>query len=210
MKFHLKLLAAASLLALAACSTTPYRAPRLNGHTLSSLPSAADQGLNGLAAGRGAPPSTWWAQFGDPQLEALVRLAWHDNQDMQIASARLQAAEHLAGVADAARLPAAIQDISAGRRRLAAGESRSGRPALVNPVQATASLSWELDLFGRLRSGAQASHASFEEWEALRDDMRRLVLARVVEAYLDLRGAQGLSVTLKDQLSNQESTLNLV
>jgi NodT family efflux transporter outer membrane factor (OMF) lipoprotein len=210
MKFHFKTLAAASLLALTACATTPYQAPRLDEQTVSSLPSTAEHASDGLAGQASAPPSTWWAEFGDPQLDALVRLAWQGNYDVQLASVRLQAAQHLAGVADAAKLPAAAQDISAGRNRLAATESRSGVPASVNPVQLTASLSWELDLFGRLRSGAEAAHASVDEREALRDDVRRLVLARVVEAYLELRSAQQLAATLHEQLLNQESTLKLV
>lgn len=210
MKFHLRILAAASLLALAACSTVPYQAPKLTDQTVSSLPSTADHALDGLAGQRGAPPSTWWTEFGDPQLDTLVRLAWRDNHDVQVASARLQAAQHLAGVADATKLPFASQDISAGRNRLAAMESRSGAPAIVNPIQSAALLSWELDLFGRHRSTAEAAHASVEEREALRDDMRRLVLARVVEAYVDLRSAQQLTATLKEQLANQESTLKLI
>lgn len=210
MNFNLRSLAAASLLALTACSTAPYQSPRLDGPRVSSLPSTKEPGMDGLSSQYAAPASAWWAAFGDPQLDELIRLAWRDNLDIQVASARLQSARHLAGVADAAKLPLATQDIGFGRNRLAAMESRSGSPTIVQPVQSTALLGWELDLFGRLRSSAEAAHASVEEREALRDDLRRLVLARVVEAYLDLRGAQQLTATLQEQLSNQQSTLKLV
>lgn len=196
-----------SVLLLGACSgTAPYKAPVMDADHLSTLPSAA--AVEALQSG--APPSLWWTHLGDAQLEALVQSAWQNNYDLRAAVARLASAREQLQAAQGAHWPGISLEAGTSRTRLAAVESRSGTTAIVNPLQWQATLAWELDLFGRVRHSIEAAQASAEERSALRDDVRRLILAHVIEAYLELRGAQMLGASLQEQLDNQASTLKLV
>lgn len=192
---------------LGACSTmTPYKAPVIDADHVSSLPSAVmAEGL-----GAGAPPALWWTRLGDPQLAIMVQLAWQNNHDLRAAMARLDSAREQSQAARAARWPSVSLEGGTSHTRLAAIESRSGAPVIVSPLQLQALLNWELDLFGRVRHSIEAAQASVEERSALRDDVRRLILAQVVDAFLDLRGAQMLGASLQQQLDNQAGTLKLV
>ncbi|AYM77179.1 TolC family protein [Janthinobacterium agaricidamnosum] len=199
-------LLAAAMLALAGCSAgTPTATRALDPAQLSALPSAGGPKLQA-----GAPPALWWQALGDASLEQLVKRAWQDNYDVRIAAARLASAREFAQAARGARLPAVDLDAQAGRARLAAIESRGGQPHIASPLQWSAVFSWELDLFGRVRHSITAAEASSDERAAVRDDVRRLILAQVVDAYLVLRGAQQMRASLQEQLSNQSGTLQLV
>ncbi|MBB3117514.1 efflux transporter outer membrane subunit [Pseudoduganella violacea] len=210
-KWLLRVSAAACAAAgLAACAVGPdYRKPQASA-VPERLPSAvastaADQGLR-----EGLPQALWWREFGDARLEALVQQAWQGNYDLRIALARVQAASEQANVARAARWPGANLEGAASHARLNAGESPDGVARIANPVQAALVFGWELDLFGRVRRGVEAAQASLEEREAWREDMRRLILAQVVDSYLELRGAQMLELCLQAQIDNERQTFGLV
>jgi multidrug efflux system outer membrane protein len=200
-------LALLCLSVLGACSSVPrYEAPALAPDRLHQLPSMV--ATDALAAG--TPPALWWTQFGDPQLERMVELAWNNNDDLRDAMARLDSARAQLQSVQGAGAPGVTLDGGAGRSRLAAVESRGGVASIVNPRQLAAALNWELDLFGRVRHSIEAAQALVGERSALLDEVRRLILAQVVDAFLDLRGAQMLGATLQQQLDNQAGTLRLV
>jgi NodT family efflux transporter outer membrane factor (OMF) lipoprotein len=192
---------------LGACSSTsPYQAPVLQADHLTTLPSART--VEALASD--TPLALWWTQLGDEQLDTLVRLAWKSNYDLRASVARLASSREQLQAAQGARLPGVTLGAEASHVRLAAAESRSGVASIADPVQWQASMAWELDLFGRVRHSIEAAQFSADERAALSDDVRRAILAQVVESYLELRGAQMLRVNIQEQLDTQEETLTLI
>ncbi|WP_422994839.1 efflux transporter outer membrane subunit [Undibacterium sp. Di24W] len=209
MKFSLKtrLSVLLSTVFLGACSSVvSYKAPLLDSKHVSTLPSISTS----ESIQRGTPSALWWKQFGDIQLDDLVELAWRNNYDLRTAVARLSGAREQLQVSQSAIIPNASVDAGSSHNKLAAIESRSGTSAIVSPIQWQMSLAWELDLFGRVRHSIDAAQASVEERSALHDDVRRVILAHVVEAYLDLRGAQMLRASIQAQVDNQTSSLKLI
>lgn len=208
MRTHL-LLALPMAAVLCGCAVGPdYRVPDVDeARSLKTWPSR--EGAEAVMP-QGLPSATWWRDFGDAQLDALIAQAWTDNRDLRIAMARLQIVTEQAQVAQSARWPAVGLDASASRERLSASDSPTGQAAIINPVRWSALFNWELDLFGRVRRNLEAAQASVDESAALRDDVRRVILAQLVAAYLDLRGAQWQSTCLQEQLDNQSKTLQLV
>lgn len=200
--------ALAAVLLLAGCAAGTPPAGTLMGSKASgsTLPSAT--GVPELQAG--VPPALWWRELGDARLEKLVRCAWHENYDVRIAAARLAGASALATAAQGARWPSLDLQAQAGRARLAGVETSDGISRVVEPVQWAALLSWELDLFGRVRHSIDAARASADEQAAVRDEVRRLIVLEVVETYLALRGAQQLRASLQQQIDNQAGTVKLV
>src|SRR5437667_5951860 len=88
-------------------------APRLEPQALS-----ASQALAGAKVDAAAwPAEGWWRGFGDPQLDALVDEALGGSPSLEVAQARLRAAQGDAIAAGAARLPAGALDAETTRQR---------------------------------------------------------------------------------------------
>jgi NodT family efflux transporter outer membrane factor (OMF) lipoprotein len=100
-------------------------------------------------AAPGAVADDWLASFGDPQLDALVREALAYNPDLRVAAARVERAAAFVTSAGATLYPQV--------NLLARGGGRSGGDS--SGLQGAAVFAeWELDLWGRVRSGREAAH----------------------------------------------------
>ncbi|MBI4566160.1 MAG: efflux transporter outer membrane subunit [Planctomycetes bacterium] len=118
----------------------------------------------------GALPQDWWTTFKDPRLERWVRESLQRNRNLRAAAARIEAAEAQARIAGADLMPAASAALNAGRRR----QNFIGFPIPGGGVLSTTfttygvslDLSWEVDLWGRLRSRAAAALADVQARQA--------------------------------------------
>ncbi len=136
------------------------------------------------------PRGQWWKQFEDPQLDALEDELAAANQSLKAALARLEQARAQTRIARAAWFPTLTAQASATRGETSTyaagyvpGKSRTGDSFI-----AGADLSYEVDLFGRIRNtvaGARATEA------ATAGDVAALNLALHAELasdYFSLRG----------------------
>jgi outer membrane protein, multidrug efflux system len=113
-------------------------------------------------AWKAAPVSTnaiqdnWLATFGDPQLDALVAEAMTNNPDLRVAATKVEQAAQFVELAKAALRPT-VNLFGSGGFKMGGGDMNS-------PLQGvTFGVSWEPDLWGRMRYGRnayQATHAS--------------------------------------------------
>ena len=126
----------------------------------------------------GAINPAWWTDFGDPGLDAAVRTALEQNYDLRAAAARLETAAADAELAGADLQPSVQLGFSGSRRKQNfIGFPIPGREGFVLSTISTnlgvsLDVSWEADLWGRLRAGSRAA------------------LADLQLAAADLRGAQ--------------------
>lgn len=160
---------------------------------------------------------TWWEGFGDPQLSALVSQALVQNLDMAQAQARVAQARAALGAADAALLPSATLNGQAARAYQSletplgqvldatAGYNRYG-----NSYQANLNASWELDLFGGLRRGREATLADYQASEAGVVATRLAVAAQTADIYTTLRGLQTRLAIAQRQVDTQQELLEKV
>lgn len=197
-----RLFAALSLtLLLAACAVGPdYRTPNIEVPEFRNAdPSILDK-LPFEAA--------WWRQFGDPTLDGLVERALSADLDLEIAAARVDEARALLSAARRERWPGVGAEV-------AHSESKGQQPGLtaervkVESYDAGLAALWELDLFGRVRRGAQAAAADADAAAADLRDAQVLVAAEVARTYLDLRGAQKRLGVARTNLGYQRETLDL-
>lgn len=118
----------------------------------------------------GDSPEAWWRAFGDPSLEAVLKETLEHNLSLQAAAARVDAAEAQARIAGASMWPQLNASGSASRRaQVFVGLPIPG--AEVATSRATSlgvslDLSWEIDLWGRLRAGQSAALADAQAAEA--------------------------------------------
>ncbi len=120
--------------------------------------------------------------FADPVLDQLVEQASRNNNSVQVAAGRLLQARAIARQTDASRAPQVGLGAGVTRQR----NTDTGHvPATV--ISAGASLSYEVDLFGKLAGASNAASLDAASREALLRSTRLLVQADVAQTYLSLR-----------------------
>src|ERR1700716_4040399 len=119
------------------------------------------QGMGEAASLADAP---WWEVFQDPILKTLIQEALRNNYDVRIAAARVQEARANFRVSRSDLYPSLDYGASAGRakiRRGTAGPPGGPSPNASNFYSATLAMSWEVDIWGRIRRSNEAAWATF-------------------------------------------------
>jgi NodT family efflux transporter outer membrane factor (OMF) lipoprotein len=206
---------AATLIAISACAVGPdYRAAQ------ASLP-ATYQNQTALSARITRQPApaldSWWTGFDDPELLSIIRRVVAQNLDLSASIARVAQARAAAAQAGARELPEAHFEGSAAAQRqslnsplgkIASAFPGYERDQTLRDIDAGAS--WEIDVFGGLRRGAQAATAEAQAVEALQDEVRISVAAEAADAYFRLRGFQARIALTEAQIDIDQRLLGLV
>lgn len=163
-------------------------------------------------ASEGKPyvPGRWWVVYGDATLEKLVDEALAHNQDLALATARLDEARALARVADAELVPAVDAAFQRDRSRRSTATATVFPGALENNnYRAQLNVSYELDLWGRLRNSARAAQAGLLASSAARETVRLALTAEVAQSYYALVGLDTQVAATRKSLTLREDDLRL-
>lgn len=173
---------------LSACSSVPSL-PRLGGESAAIFPVAPDAPAMWAASGISgeAPQSDWLAQFEDPTLVDLVNEALAANPSIRSQFYAVEATRAQARSVYGRTLPNVSASASAGGRDtyVEATDSRVSSESYGLGLD----LSWELDLWGRLRSGIEAADADLVAGEADLASARLSLAAQTAIAWFDLNEA---------------------
>ncbi|VVM36131.1 Outer membrane protein OprM [Pseudomonas fluorescens] len=145
----------------------------------------ADQEANNLSN------TLWWEQFKDPVLNDLIRSALAENKDIKIAAARVEEFQGRYGVVRSQMFP----QIGAGAQGSRSRAPRDNGPvpldSSVDPIyknyQATLNVSWELDVWGRLRRLNESARADLLSSEEGRRTVILSLVSSVASSYIALR-----------------------
>lgn len=196
-------------LLLSACATQPdYRRPAIE------LPAEwANQ--TDLARGPvdliGDERETWWAALGDGAINALVSAALTDNPTLAEAAARVDQANAIASMERAQRTPRVDATSSSGRERVGingnAGEMLASwqSTAAIGP-----NLSWEIDLWGRVKENALAAHRRLQARDADARHARLSIAAQIANGVLSLRACNLLLAVRDADLASRENELAII
>lgn len=188
-------------LALAGCVVGPdYKAPQPAPAALSEA-----QGQGNAQYDRSRFESLWWQQFDDPALNQLVREALAGNRDLRVAFSRVKAAR-------AIRDDVANDDLPVVTSRASSEVGRAQVPGQTDHrvnlerYDLGLDMAWEVDLFGRIQRQLEASDAQEGAAQAQLQQLQVTMIADLVDAYGQLRGAQLRERIARDNLSNQEAS----
>jgi len=167
----------------------------------------------GVESGAEAGATDFWATLGDPTLTKLVGDALRGNHDVESARARVSGAR-AARVGSLLDLTPAVTAVGGySRQRLASGTVPGAGAGIRLPEQdvwdAGLRMSWDLDVFGRLRKSAQARGSLVESADEDLKDVRIVLAAQVAKAYFDLRGAEDRLAVARRNAENQRGTLEV-
>ena len=146
----------------------------------------------------------WWKQFGDPVLDTLIVEALANNLDVKVAAANVEAAVGVLTQTRAGLFPQVGYGATAARQRSSEAGAVPELARLVpNPqssYEALLSVSWEVDLWGRIRRLSESARANALATDEARRGVILTLVASVAGNYLTLRG-------LDEQLAVSKSTL---
>jgi NodT family efflux transporter outer membrane factor (OMF) lipoprotein len=160
MRLRLTVSALSALATLAACSLAPaYRTP-VTAPPADSYNEASD--WKPAQPADAQPRGDWWNIFHDNQLDDLEAQVTTSNQDLKAAFARLQQARAQMRYVRASYLPTITASAGASRIRTStnAPQYSTVKPATQNDLLLESDLSYEIDVFGRVRNSVAAARAS--------------------------------------------------
>jgi len=184
-----RLLASSLCLAmLSACTLSPdYHRPQAPEPVAFKHAAGWTQANPSDALARGA----WWQLYGDAQLNDLVEQLNASNQTVAQYEAQYRQAQALVRSARGALFPSV--DLSAGKNRSSQGTGSSSSSlsnassGIRDTYSTTLGVSWEADLWGKLRDGLAANQASAEASLADMAAIRLSLQSELVQNYLQLR-----------------------
>ena len=186
------------VLLLAGCSVGPkYEKPA------AELPESWKE-----SAPRFAEDGRWWRVYADGELDKVVDEALAGNGDLLIAAARVDEARALLGEASSFFFPSVEARYGTNRQQISTRTATAfpGVPREFDNHRATLQVSYDLDLFGRIRSDAAAARAELEASEASREAVRLALAAQVAKSYFAVRSLdEQVSLTRRNVALREEA-----
>jgi multidrug efflux system outer membrane protein len=169
------------------------------------------------------PKGAWWQIFQDPALDAYEQQLIQANQSLEAARDRLVQARSLARVATSEMFPQVSTDPSATRERGSGNRPLNGsvpqvvngvalpiRPYTQNVFTVPFSLSYEVDLFGRVRRNVEAANASLQSSAADLQNAQLVLTAELAGDYFNLRELDAELEVVQESVGYQRKGLDLV
>jgi len=161
------------------------------------------------------PRGKWWEVFKDPKLDALVAQVEVNNQTIKAAEARVREARALTQAARAALFPLVSANASATRSGSGGGTGNSisnttgPGGGVRNNYNVALDVSWEVDLWGRVRRTIEASEATAQASVADLEAAKLLAQAQLAEDYFLLRVQDAQIRLLNDTVEAYQRSLQL-
>ncbi|GAB2573680.1 efflux transporter outer membrane subunit [Dyella jejuensis] len=208
MRLHILAAAIGLTLALAGCASSGGLHP--NGTSIDPSSLKADRSLANLQVSAAAwPKSDWWTGLGDPQLDALIAEALHDNPSLAVADARARGAQAAAGAAEAARQPSAGVGASVAEASIPTSIPALGTGHVAAAKYVYGSFKWDLDLWGGQRAAWEAALGQLRAAQVDAQAARIELSTNVARAYVQLGYAYAQQDVAQDELKRASEARDL-
>src|SRR5436305_969962 len=164
------------------------------------------------------PKGAWWEVFHDDTLNQYEQRLLTANQSLVAARDRLNQARSLARIATAAYFPQVSADPNAVRQRGSGNRPLNGastaviqpRPYTQSVYSIPFSLSYEVDLFGRVRKNVEAANASLQSSGADLGNVQLVRTAELAADYFTLRELDAEYQVVAESVESERKALDLV
>jgi multidrug efflux system outer membrane protein len=173
----------------------PYVRP--NAPVAAAFPDAPANG------GTAASDIPWQQFFAEPRLQRLIEMALANNRDLRVAVLAIEQARAQFDVRRADESPTVSAGLSGSRQPTGTGS--------VNSLYSAGLIvtAWELDLFGRVRSAADAAQAQVVATDEARKAAQISLIATLASTYLALQADDALLRLTRQTLATREDTARL-
>ncbi len=153
----------------------------------------------------------WWEAFGDPVLTRLVETAYQENNNLKIAGLRVLQARAQLGIAVGYLYPQ-VQQLNGGASVTSASENAANTRAgdlEFWEYNVGASVSWELDFWGKFRRAIESADANLLASIAAYDNTLVLLVAQVADTYVAIRSAEEQLRVARENVALQQRGLQI-
>ncbi|SUD31466.1 major intrinsic multiple antibiotic resistance efflux outer membrane protein [Pseudomonas fluorescens] len=207
MKLKYLALAVALGLALPGCSLIPeFNQPQ------APIDSAWPQGpAYGAQTDTAATSLLWKDFFRDPKMQQLIGVALENNRDLRVAALNVQAYRAQYRIQRSELFPSIDANASGSRQRLPADLATTGQPGIQSQYGLDVGISsYELDVFGRVRSLTSAALETYLATEQAQNSIRIGLIADVASAYLTWQTDQELLKVTANTLASYTKSLGMI
>jgi outer membrane protein, multidrug efflux system len=203
---------AIALLVFSGCASMAPNYTRPDAPVPSAWPSGPAYKASTSGTGeRSATDITWQEFFIDKQLQTLIALALENNRDLRIAALNIEKTRGLYRIQRAELLPSVNAGALFSKERVPGILSGSGKPITTELYNVNLGISsWELDLFGRIRSLKDAALQEYLATEQARRSTQISLVSEVANTYLTLAADREFLRLAQETLRAQEATYNLI
>jgi multidrug efflux system outer membrane protein len=209
-----RVLVATLLGVLSGCTLIPkYERPALP--VPAAYPAAADPDLPAAASPAAGPAVRaadigWREFFVDDRLRALIALALDHNRDLRVAVLDIEQSRAQYRVQRAALVPGIDAGLSSDTNRYPQSTSPTGYAGVIRDESASIGLSsYEIDLFGRLRSLTAQARETLLATEEARRNVQISLVAEVAADYLTLAADRERLALARETLRSQRESYEL-
>lgn len=192
-----KLAALVTLLILAGCAMGPkYSRPDTKKPEAYAQVSAKTDSITNMK---------WWNVYQDTVLQSLIKKSIGSNLDLMTAISRVDEAKAILGFNQANMLPFLDYSGKARATDFGATGTQAGVAFPTNSFSALGNISWEIDLWGKLRHANRAAYAELISTDEDRKSVYISLVAQVAELYFQLRGLdERLGITRRTNETRKE------
>lgn len=147
----------------------------------------------------------WWSQYNDPVLTHLIEVAESQNPNILIAVERINQSRALADINRSQYLPKITAGYSDTRNQLQGSNSltTTNKTSQLN-------MSWEIDLFGRIKNSQDAAENRYEGTRVAWHDARVSLAADIATVYTQRRQCELLSKYQESDIESRRSTIKVM
>jgi len=172
---------------------------------------AAYKEIEAMAEVPAAQELDWQEFFTDGHLQKVIAMTLDINRDLRLAALNVERARAVYGIRRGDLLPTVSATGNMSKERVPADLADSGRAKITDYYSVNLGvLSWEIDLFGRIRSLKDQALEEYLATEHVRRGTQISLISAVAEAYLALAADREALKLSQSTLAAQESSHNLI
>ncbi len=156
---------------------------------------------------------SWKEIFTDPILQNYIEEGLHNNMDIRIALQQIAIAEAYVKQGKAGYFPTLNGTATAAHQEFSASSQYAGVASSANQFEVAGGLSWEADIWGKIRSSKRASDASYLQTVAAHQAVKSRLVANIAATYYQLLAVDEqirvTEETIKTRSEGLETTIAL-
>ncbi|UZR96885.1 efflux transporter outer membrane subunit [Chondrinema litorale] len=156
----------------------------------------------------------WWEAFGYNELNELAKQAISDNQNIKIAKSQTGIAKERVDVAKAGFFPSVSVNPSFTRQEFSANRPMqfdiAAQRVQTNTYSIPVNLSYEVDIFGKIKNSVDASRYNYEATAANQENISLYIASEVSRNFIQLITLDTENKILERTLSTRQENLEIV
>lgn len=153
---------------------------------------------------------SWDKLFTDAILQQHIKEAIQNNLDLQIAIQNIAAAEATMKQGKAGYLPSVTGNIAYTHQELSKNSQFGGTFTSLENHELSAKLSWEADIWGKIRSVKRGTIAQYLQTNAAKQVIQTELIANVSSLYFQLLAIDAQIVVVTNTMNNRNQSIDVI